>query len=490
MIWVYAGILAAAAAGMLLTRSYGKAFFRTLDRRKHRLLILYPLAGWLLARWKRIRGRGVQGRVSRLLKSLYVKENVEKERYLYQVRKIAFSLAVWIASCMLGFLTCCGAQGITWIRSLQRGDYGQEPVNYELGVEYRNSQDKVDVSVEAVHYTRSEILDLFERSYEEVKRIVLGDNEDQDHVTKPLNLIREFGEFSIYWDIEDLDTMNYNGQISPELKEGEERVCSLFATFSLDDVTQIYTIPLKIRGELPGEREALIKSIREAVEQENDIHERKVKLPEEIDGYPIRFFRGPEQTGPVLLLLGLAAAAVIFLLYDRRLEEQVKKRKEQMMMDFPEIVSKLTLLYEAGLSIHGAFERIVEDYEKRLRQNTGSDDPEKESYRFAYKEMKLALEKIRNGESEGQAYAGFGRRCGIHVYIKLGNLLEQNLNKGAKGLQMLLTQEVQQAQEVQKRIARKKGEEAGTKLLLPMMLLLMVVIAIIAVPALMSVSSG
>ena len=38
-----------------------------------------------------------------------------------------------------------------------------------------------------------------------------------------------------------------------------------------------------------------------------------------------------------------------------------------------------------------------------------------------------ALEKIRSGESEGEAYAGFGKRCALQPYIKLGNLLEQNI---------------------------------------------------------------
>ena len=32
----------------------------------------------------------------------------------------------------------------------------------------------------------------------------------------------------------------------------------------------------------------------------------------------------------------------------------------------------------------------------------------------------------------------FGRRCGLYPYIKLGNLLEQNLSKGTKGMKELL----------------------------------------------------
>ena len=74
------------------------------------------------------------------------------------------------------------------------------------------------------------------------------------------------------------------------------------------------------------------------------------------------------------------------------------------------------------------------------------------------------------------------------VCIKLGNLLEQNLSKGTKGMKQSLQEEVEESLEERKKLARKKGEEASTKLLVPMVLMLLVVIIIIAVPALMSMN--
>ena len=97
------------------------------------------------------------------------------------------------------------------------------------------------------------------------------------------------------------------------------------------------------------------------------------------------------------------------------------------------------------------------------------------------------LEKIKSGVSEREAYAQFGQRCGLYPYIKLGNILEQNLSKGTKGMKLLLKQETVDAFEERKRIARKRGEEAGTKMLVPMILMMLVVVVIIAVPALMTV---
>ena len=224
------------------------------------------------------------------------------------------------------------------------------------------------------------------------------------------------------------------------------------------------------------------------------MYSKEVVLPEEVDGYRIRFHTKRYAEGYLFLLLAAGAVILILLFYDRNLEKQVKKRQEQMMLDFTEIVTKLSLLYDAGLSIHGAFERVVSDYEKKIREKPSGTSlisrrkkaPAQIEYHFAYKEMKLVLEKIRRGSGEAQAYSQFGKRCGLYPYIKLGNLLEQNLNKGTRGMQQLLKKEVEDAFEERKRIARKKGEEAGTKLLIPMVMMLAVVIAIVAVPALMS----
>lgn len=75
---------------------------------------------------------------------------------------------------------------------------------------------------------------------------------------------------------------------------------------------------------------------------------------------------------------------------------------------------------------------------------------------------------------------------GIYVgayYLGVGALLSQNLRKGTKGLSELLKLESIQAFEERKARAKRLGEEAGTKLLLPMFLMLVVVLIIVIVPA-------
>ena len=60
------------------------------------------------------------------------------------------------------------------------------------------------------------------------------------------------------------------------------------------------------------------------------------------------------------------------------------------------------------------------------------------------------------------------------------------MQTGNRGLCELLGQEAAVALEERKALAKKLGEEAGTKMLLPLIMMLGIVIAIIMVPALQS----
>lgn len=147
-----------------------------------------------------------------------------------------------------------------------------------------------------------------------------------------------------------------------------------------------------------------------------------------------------------------------------------------MLSDYPEIVSKLSLLLGAGMSITYAWEKIAYGYQKQ-RELQGKRE------RWAYEEMLAALHEIQEGVGELKAFENFGERCQLAPYRKLSSLIVQNIRKGAKGMQRLLDEEEREAFEERKARARKAGEEAGTKLLLPMGMMLAVVLAVLVVPA-------
>lgn len=150
-----------------------------------------------------------------------------------------------------------------------------------------------------------------------------------------------------------------------------------------------------------------------------------------------------------------------------------------MLMDYSEIVGKFSLLLGAGMNISLVWEKIALTYQAKRERGELQK-------RYAYEEMLYTLYEIRDGVGELQAYENFGNRCSLSVYRRLSALIVQNVRKGAQGLQKLLEQEEWEAYEQRKARAKQAGEEAGTKLLLPMGIMLVIVLAILVVPVGMS----
>ncbi len=93
---------------------------------------------------------------------------------------------------------------------------------------------------------------------------------------------------------------------------------------------------------------------------------------------------------------------------------------------------------------------------------------------------------MKSGVPEAAAYERFGRRCGLPRYMKLGTLLSQNLKKGSKGLAGALEKESAVSLEERSAMARKLGEQAGTRLVFPMIIMLGIVLALMMLPAFLS----
>ena len=99
----------------------------------------------------------------------------------------------------------------------------------------------------------------------------------------------------------------------------------------------------------------------------------------------------------------------------------------------------------------------------------------------------------KSRELDGEYYAMvapfmIGERNPLREYRKLALLLEQNLRKGTRELLAMLDREELLAFELRQNLAKKAGEEASTRLLLPMIGLLGIVMAILLIPAMMTMN--
>ena len=150
-----------------------------------------------------------------------------------------------------------------------------------------------------------------------------------------------------------------------------------------------------------------------------------------------------------------------------------------MQMEYPAFVSKLTILMGSGMTLFMAWKKIAESYVSRRENEKMPEHP-------LYEEICVTCREVESGMGEQHAYERFAERIGLQSYRKLCSILTQNMRKGTAGLLLLLEKECQQAFEERKNIAKKYGEEAGTKLLFPMMLMFGIIVAVIMIPAMMT----
>lgn len=88
------------------------------------------------------------------------------------------------------------------------------------------------------------------------------------------------------------------------------------------------------------------------------------------------------------------------------------------------------------------------------------------------------------------AYEEFARRCQVKEVTKFISVILMNLRRGGAEVVPVLKQQGTECWEMRKAAAKQMGEEAGTKILLPLMIMFLGIILIVATPAVLSFSSG
>jgi tight adherence protein C len=93
--------------------------------------------------------------------------------------------------------------------------------------------------------------------------------------------------------------------------------------------------------------------------------------------------------------------------------------------------------------------------------------------------MRQVSADIENGAQPSMALEGFIKRCGTKDTSRLGASILQNLTRGNEELSMFLTELSREAWEERKHSARRLGEQARSKLMLPMGLIFFGIILIV-----------
>lgn len=367
---------------------------------------------------------------------------------------------------------------------LERNSYGQGEKEEEILIEGL-SEDKIPITLQIGErrYDEKEAEAAMDALAERLPEQIAGDNPSLNEVRMPLNLpvwLDEWG-IRIDWKPENRELLEPDGMIHGEESPESGTQTQLTAVLTAGEYTAEYLFTVRI---FPPDRSVMETKLLQFQAMLRQIDEgqstlNQFVLPEEYEGKRLRYSKKPDYSFVLFSCLGFLTAALLPLRKRQKLKEEAQRRERQMLLDYPEIVSKLVVFSGAGLPIRKAWERIVLDYERNSKEK-----------RAAYEEMAGVYHMMQRGVSELQAYAEFGNRCRCLPYRKLSGLLEQNLRNGSEGLRRVLENEMENAFEQKKNLARKMGEEASTKLLLPLFMLLLIVMVMVTVPAFLSFGIG
>lgn len=418
-------------------------------------------------------------------KAIYVRQDREKiVRDIWQRR--GKMVAVMLAVLILALVICITQEPV--VSSPLEGNYltrqeEDEKVSITVTGEHEGGQWEKEVSLplNSREFSAEEKSRLDVQAEEYLQQTLPGANQSLSEVTEALNLVETMPEsdMEITWTVDD----NYL-QEDGKLRYGKIPEAGVDTDVMGKAVwknwQRTYHFPVHLVAKQYSEKELWEKQVASTLKKtvKDQASEERVKLPEQIGSRRVTYQTEGEKKSFMLVYLALGGLFLLPFIWREQQKKKEREREEQLLLDHPGVIHKFMLLLGAGLTVRKVVERLVLEYEQE-RKKGGKK-------RYVYEEMCVLLQEMKDGASESQAMEHFGRRCRLQPYLRFSSVMTQNLKKGAEGLTAILETESMEALEQRKQRALQLGEKAGTKLLFPMMLMLGIVMAVILVPAFMT----
>lgn len=410
------------------------------------------------------------------------KENALRDIWQKRGRVVVLMLAVLLLTVVL----CITREPVA--SSPLEGNYltrqgSDENINMTVKGEHEGEQweKEISLSLNSREFSEEERNRLDQQVKEYLWQTLPGKNPSLDQVSEHLNLVDTMPNSGVEmtWSV-DSDYLEDNGKLRyakiPEA--GVDTDVMVKALWKNWKQTYHFSVHLLVKQYTEKEfwerqvKPTLKKAIKDQATKE------KVELPEQIGNVKVTYQTEEEGKSFKLVYLVLGGMLLLPFIWREQQRKRLKEREEQLLLDYPSVINKFMLLLGAGLTLRKVVERLVLEYEQE-RKRGGKK-------RYVYEEMCVLLQEMKDGVSESKAMEHFGRRCRLLPYLRFASVITQNLKKGAEGLIAILEAESMEALEQRKERALQLGEKAGTKLLFPMMLMLGIVMAVIMVPAFMT----
>lgn len=360
-----------------------------------------------------------------------------------------------------------------------QGEYEQ---TLELAIEGYEDTLSYTVTIPEQLLTDTEAQLALAAAVSEIENEFPGQNLSLNHVEKSVLIREEYqdGRVMATWSFDDYDVVNGRGEVVADEIPEEGILVKASVLLSCCEMERREEFYFRVFQARRSEYEELICQIEHQLKEEGQIAGKAYyELPKQVAEKQLAWKISPTYTSEKVLLLGIVIASMLPIVEHSQRRELEKKERKLMLLEYPDLVNKLVLLLGAGMTLQKAFCKIAYTYEEKRKCHLVEK-------KLAYEQMLIACHEMENGMGESTAYERFGARCGAAEYRRLGNLLAQRLKKGNATIVSELEAEAERAYESRKAVARRYGEEAGTKLLFPMVFMLALVIVVLLVPAVMS----
>ena len=169
--------------------------------------------------------------------------------------------------------------------------------------------------------------------------------------------------------------------------------------------------------------------------------------------------------------LGIVLAGLVMWYVEELLNDKLQERRDELLSDMPQMLSKLTLLVNAGMTTLNAWKKVADGGERAL-----------------YREMQGTVLEIQNGVEELSAYMNFADRCSIKQIRRFTSTIVQNKQRGPREATYFLKELSDEMWEEKKHLVRRKGEAAKSKLLITTTMIFIGILIMVMVPAFMGMN--
>lgn len=396
--------------------------------------------------------------------------NIKEKKKLVWVFLI-FLLAAFYKDCTSGSLQEDGL--------IQRNVYAGEEreVSLVLDAEGVLEDYTYELTLEPANVTQEEAEGYFQQAIEELT----SDFRQYDE-TLPIKKTYCDEAVKAEWEFSNREYVNAQGEILQEQIPEEGIVCVVEVTLSCGAYEKIYSFPLEIEKKEVSQQEQLLQDLEQWINvQMQKEGETMLQLPLELNGVKLEWSEERSSLTLQVLILEVVAVAVLWWGRKKQKEQEEKARIHAVELGYSDVVNQLSMLLETGMTTRQAWSKIAALYETKRKKQMVEKDQTLEA-------VVCMKRRLLEGESERIVYEKFDEEVNVRCYHQLMRVLIRHLDKGESGLCEYLEEECRQAYNRRILMAKKMGEEASTKMLMPLMLMMGLVMAVVLLPAIMEIT--